>query len=201
VNVKALHVTNTKSECSRRCGAAKSTKQLEETVLGADEVMTPPNCRSSWFITSNYDLGAAFMKTKRLNIRSAKPIAPPIALAPLAPPIEPVQGDPPSENNLEEANMPQNMPRNVPPPVPPLPPSPAPELTTIAHQTGEWWDDHDATPLPMGGGVPQIDWNICALVDNLLGPGSDGRKDLSGLDYLLLMFLPDQLAVIVTLTS
>jgi hypothetical protein len=32
----------------------------------------------------------------------APPIAPPTALAPLAPPIEPVQGNPPSENNPEE---------------------------------------------------------------------------------------------------
>jgi hypothetical protein len=54
VNAKALHVTN-KAECSRRYGAPKSTKRLEDTKLGAaDEVvLIPPNRRSSWFITAN----------------------------------------------------------------------------------------------------------------------------------------------------
>jgi hypothetical protein len=54
----------------------------------------------------------------------------------------------------------------------------------------------------MVGGVPQREWNICTLVGNSLEPaGSDGCNDLSWLDYFLLMFLPDQLAVIVTPTS
>jgi hypothetical protein len=68
---KALHVRN-KAECSRRYDAATSTKGLEGTVLGTDKVLIPPNCWSSWFITANYDIGADFMKTKRLNILSVK---------------------------------------------------------------------------------------------------------------------------------
>jgi hypothetical protein len=225
VNAKAIHVTNN-AECSRRYGAAKLTKRLDGTVLQAEEVLMPPNRRASWFITANYDLGAGAMKTKRLNIRSVKngeipavalpapptlpiaplppPIVPIIALDPLGPPIEPTQGDPPSENDPEELNLPQNVtqnvPQNLPPPIPPLSPPPAPEPTTIAHET-EWWSDNDATHLPMGGAVHQREWHIRTRVGDALGPGSDCRKDYSPLDYFLLMFPPDQLSIMVTLKN
>ena len=48
--------------------------------------------------------------------------------------------------------------------------------------------------------MPQRGWSIRTVVGQSLGSGSDNWKALSRLNYILLMFPPDELATIVTLT-
>jgi hypothetical protein len=222
VHAKALHVTN-KAECSRRYGAGKTTKLLLGTVVQAREEQKAGNSRMTWMITADYDLGGGDLKRAELNIRSVKegkipsefpvaPIAPPaLPIAPPAPPIptpnaprpiEPAQGEQHDNlttqiNNVEE--LIQELEELLPPPPPP-PPPPAHQPTTIAHQTA-WYEDLQACQMSMGGNVAFRDWSIRTVVGHSLGPGSDPGNTFSRLDYFLLMFPPDQLLTIVTLTS
>ncbi len=122
VHAKAHHVI-AHAEWARRYGATKTTKLIGGTVLKADEAQKPGNSWSSWFITTEYDLGGGTVKRARLNTRSVKlgnppslapppPTTPPIAPAapPIAPPALPDPLAPP---------VPQPAP--VPPPVPAVP--------------------------------------------------------------------------------
>jgi hypothetical protein len=87
------------------------------------------------------------------------------------------------------------VPQNVSQMVPPLPTPPAPEPTKNGGMT------MIQLIICLWVVMCQKEWHIRTLVGDLLGPGSDGRKDRSRLDYFLLIFSPDQLTVIVTLTS
>ncbi len=217
VHAKALHVTNN-AECSRRYGAGKTTKKLPGTVVQAEEVQKAGNSRLSWFITADYDLGGGDIKRARLNIRSVKsgeipplvPVVPPVPPAPpipppappippeapLAPPVEPAPGDQGNNERLGE-----ELPPPLPAPPPPLPaPPPVRRPTTTAHDTA-WYEDQEACLMSMSGNVAYREWSIRTVVGHSLGPGSDARKSMSRLDYFLLMFPPDQLSVMVTLTS
>jgi hypothetical protein len=85
-------------------------------------------------------------------------------------------------------------------PRPPTRPPLMDQPTTIVHQT-KWWEDPEACQMSIGGSVPYREWSIRTVVGYSLGPGSDARKSFSRLDYFLLMFPPEQLSTIVTLTS
>jgi hypothetical protein len=143
------------AECSRRYGAAKTTKRLQGTVVGAIEVQKEGNSRLSWLITADYDLGGGDMKRTELNIRSVKivefaeipPVAPAVLQIPLAIPIpipppvppltplidHPIALAPPIEPTPEEERFNDVLPQYVPPPLPF--PQQSPEPATIAHQT------------------------------------------------------------------
>jgi hypothetical protein len=217
VHAKAHHVT-AHAECARRYGAAKTTKLIGGTVLEADEAQKPGNSRSSWFITAEYDLGGGTVKRARLNTRSVKlgnphslappplttppiapaasPIAPPALPDPLAPPVPQPAPVPPPVPDVPQPSTTPVLPR-----VPPLPPPGRPhQPTTTAHDT-EWFEDPIASYMPIGGNVPQREWSICTVIGESLRSGSDSRKALSRLEYFLLMFPPNQLATIMTLTS
>jgi hypothetical protein len=228
VHAKALHVTNN-AECSRRYGAGKTTKRLPGTVVESKEVHKPGNSRVSWFITADYDLGSGDMKRAVLNIRSVKSGIIPSGI-PLVPPVPPALAIPipappiPLEIELDPAHVPAQVdpaiiPRveinaveelldeleaellPVPPPPPPLPPVPPGRFPcTIAHETA-WYEDAEACLMTMNGSVAYRDWTIRTVIGHSLGPGSDSGKSMSRLDYFLLMFPPDQLSTMVTLTS
>ena len=55
--------------------------------------------------------------------------------------------------------------------------------------------------MDTGGSVPKRDWIVRTVIGESMGPGSDMNKSFSRLDYFLLMFPPDQLSTMVTLTS
>jgi hypothetical protein len=222
VHAKCLHVSNN-AECSRRYGAGKRNKLLLGTVVSAREVYKDGNSRVSWFITADYDLGGGDIKRAELNARSVKsgtipsefPVAPPakptVPIPPsdppnptpiaVAPSIQPAQGkqvgnEPPEINGTQDSV--EETQQNVPPPPPPPPRRERP--TTTAHATA-WYEDLEALQMSMGGNVAFREWSIRTVVGHSLGPGGDNRKSFSRLDYFLLMFPPDQLATIVTLTS
>jgi hypothetical protein len=182
----------------------------------------------SWFILADYDLGGGDMKRAELNIRSVKegkipselsvapaalpapPIAPPVPPIrlpiPLVPPIEPAQGNQ-VNNNRSGLDQVEDLLAELEELLPPVPPAQAPAQapaqhppTTIAHETS-WFEDQEACQMPMGGNVPFREWSIRTVIGHWLGPGSDIRKSFSRLDYFLLMFPPDELSDIVTLTS
>jgi hypothetical protein len=224
VHAKAIHVTNL-AECSRRYGAGKKTKLLLGTVLEAKERQKEGNSRMSWFITADYDLGGGDLKRAELNIRSVKsgeipsdvPLAPPVEptlpIPPSAPPIRsPIAMAPPIEPAQVNGTSIDDTIRNVvgqireleellpPPPPPPPRPPPANQPTTFAHDTS-WFEDQEACQMPIGGNVAFREWSIRNVIGHSHGPGSDSRKSFSRLEYFLLMFPPDQLAAIVTLTS
>jgi hypothetical protein len=224
VHAKALHDVSNNAECSRRYGAGKTTKQLQGTVVEVEEVQRAGNSRLSCFITADFDLGGGDMKRVRLNIRSVKsgeippvvplvdPVTPPLPLQqpappippeiPLVPPVDPAPGD--QVNNPEIPLVPPVDPapgdqvNNAPPPPPPPPPGRQP--TATAHATA-WCEDDDACQMHMGGNVPFREWSIRTVVGHWLGPGSDSRKSMSRFECFLLMFPPDQLSAMVTLTS
>jgi hypothetical protein len=54
--------------------------------------------------------------------------------------------------------------------------------------------------MSMGGNVALREWSIHTVIRHWLGPGSDPGKSFLRLDYVLLMFPPEQLLNIVTLT-
>jgi hypothetical protein len=226
VHAKALHVTNL-AECSRRYGAGKKTKLLSGTVLEAKETQKEGNSRMSWFITADYDLGGGDIKRAQLNIRSVKsgeipsdgPLAPPakptVPIPPTTPPIRsPITTTPPIQPaEGEQVDTITATISNVgglieelenllpPPPPPPAPPAlPTHQPTTTAHTTA-WYEDLEACQMSMGGNVAFREWSIRTVIGDSLGPGGDVGKSFSRLDYFLLMFPPEQLAMIVALTS
>jgi hypothetical protein len=228
VHAKALHVTNN-AECSRRYGAGKTNKRVEGTVVEAKEVQKAGNSRMSWFITADYDLGGGDMKRAVLNTRSVKsgkipsvipvvlPVPPALPIPAPDPPIPveialtpanvPAQVDPfiiaGAEINAVEGliqELEEELQLPVPMPPPPLPLPPGRQPTTIAHETA-WYEDPEACLMSMNGNVAFREWTIRTVIGHSLGPGSDSRKSMSRLEYFLLMFPPDQLSTMVTLTS
>ena len=116
------------AECSRRHGAAKTTKRLQCTVVEAKEVQKEGNGRMSWLITADCDLGGGDMKRTELNVWSVKivdlakipPVAPATPIPPPVPPLAPLvdHPTPPIELTPEEERLSDVLPPPTPVPTP-----------------------------------------------------------------------------------
>jgi hypothetical protein len=129
------------------------------------------------------------------------------------PPEQPVLPAPPPPVDVhptvppDQPAAPPNQPILPAPPAPPVIPAPPPLPTagripdTVAHETA-WYEDDEACLMAMCGAVAFREWSIRTVVGgHALGPKSDTGKLMSRLDYFLLMFPPDELSLIVTLTN
>lgn len=209
VKAKACHVTSL-SECARRYGANKSTKEVFGIVVEIKTTKTATN-RASTIVVADYDLGGGDIKRASVNIRSVVSVPP--------------EPSPPTPN--EDPELPERSGNNETAPAPdemiptetvvdPLPvaatagspevpgggnagvegeglPAPNPGVRAECH--GMEWIENDSDTLEnVNGAVPPRQWALRTLVSGeLVVPESDTQLRRSRLEYFLLMFPPAQL--------
>ena len=76
VTAKAIHVLHL-SECARRYGSDKKTKQLVGLVVTDVNIPTATG-RASWFVRVRFHLGGGQTKLHELSVRSVKKAAAPV---------------------------------------------------------------------------------------------------------------------------
>lgn len=223
VHAKACHVT-AMAECARRYGALKASKMLNGSVMSVENIRNATTNRTTTLVTAIYDLGGGAMKCSKINIRSIHPGAAPIddATITVSGPnstitmemvprrleeagtfeltTTEVVGDGETENLAAEAPDMGAIMGTTTIATPLIANNSNNSPAYIAHET-EWWVDDNSLMLPVRGNVPPRDWSIRTVLGNQLGPGTDVRREMSRLDYFLLMFPPTELSLILQLTN
>jgi Transposase IS4 len=70
-----------------------------------------------------------------------------------------------------------------------------PTPTVVVHDTA-WYEDDQTTKLPINGQFAWKNWHVTNIINVHFGEGSDTKRRLSRLDYLLMMYPPEQIAMI-----
>jgi hypothetical protein len=85
------------------------------------------------------------------------------------------------------------------PPAPPLPVGPVPVV--VVHDQS-WYIDDEAIKKPQNKRANNYKaWGVRDAVGNIHGPGSDKSRNVSRLDYFMMMFPPQQLSIMLQLTN
>ena len=78
--------------------------------------------------------------------------------------------------------------------------TPLPEAAAMVHDH-EWFVDDPATKLPVNGNYHFHNWAIKTRMGYMLGQGGDHQNSYSRLEYILILFPPEQLQLILQLTN
>ena len=227
VEAKACHVTNL-AECARRYGSNSKTKRVQGVVTHVEVVKNPTTNRTTTFVTAAYDLGGTTIRPSRLNIHSVKAVSPPTAATvptatgtllgstdgdstttevttPPAPPEPTLEAATNANTSSEELTD------DVVGETPPLTDennnnliannnTALPEADATAHDQ-EWFVDDAAARLPVNGNYHFRNWAVKTRMGYMLGRGGDHQNSYSRIEYFLMLFLPEQLQLILQLTN
>ena len=205
VTAKATMVTSL-AECARRYGANKKKTVLEGTVTRFFTKNTQEG-RVSHYITAIYDLGGGTTKKATINSRSVHAV-----------PKEGQKGQvqpPPTIASLEKAGTAPNTRAPEPPTCSTQkgPNTGAAEAAATPNQSEnpppvakvhvtEWNLLGEGVDRPINGSFGQYDWSIkVPSTGSILKPGCELGRNMSKLDYFLLMFPPEQLNEMTRLTN
>ena len=78
--------------------------------------------------------------------------------------------------------------------------TPLPEVAAMVHNQ-EWFVDDPAMKLPVNGNYHFHNWAIKTRMGYMLGQGGDHQNSYSCLEYFLMLFPPEQLLLILQLTT
>ena len=78
--------------------------------------------------------------------------------------------------------------------------TPLPEVAAMVHDQ-EWFVDDPAMKLPVNGDYHFHNWAIQTRMGHMLGQGGDHQNSYSRLEYILRLFPPEQLQLILQLTN
>ena len=227
VEVKACHVTNL-AECTRPYGSNSKTKRVQGIVTHMEVIKNLTTNSTTTFVTAAYDLGGTTIRPCRLNIRSVK--AGPTPTAATVPTgggallgstdrdstTTEVSTQPTATLPMLEALSNTNTSLEQPTvavarETPPLTTenndtvianndTPLPEAAAMVHEQ-EWFVDDPATKLPVNGNYHSRNWAVKMRMGYMLGRGGDHQNSYSCLEYLLMLFPPEQLQLILQLTN
>ena len=221
VEAKACHVTNL-AECARCYGLNSKTKRVQGIVTHVEVIKNSTTNRTTTFVTAAYDLGGTTIRPCRLNIRSVEAVPTPTsATVPTGGGalLGSADGDSTQRTaTLPTLEAPSNTNTSLEQPTvavaratPPLTTknnntvianndTPLPEVAATVHEQ-EWFVEDPATKLPVNGNYHSHNWAVKTRMGYMLGRGGDHQNSYSRLEYFLMLFSPQQLQLILQLTS
>ena len=227
VEVKACHVTNL-AECACCYRSNSKTKRVQGIITHVEVIKNSTTNRTTTFVTAAYDLGGTTIRPCRLNIRSVKVVSTPTAAT--VPTgggtlLGSTDGDSTTTEvstqptaTLPTLEAPSNTNTSLEQPTvavaratPPLTTenhdtiianndTPFPEAAATVHKQ-EWFVDDPATKLPVNGNYHSRNWAVKTRMGYMLGHGGDHQNSYSRLEYFLMLFPPQQLQLILQLTT
>ena len=227
VEAKACHVTNL-AECARRYGSNSKMKRVQGIVTHVEVIKNSTTNRTMTFVMAAYDFGGTTICPCRLNIRLVKVVPTPTA-ATIPTGGGALLGSTDGDSTMTEVSTqptatlpmleaPSNTNTSLEQPTvavaretPPLTSenndtvianndTPLPEVAATVHDQ-EWFVDNPATKLPVNGNYHSRNWAVKTRMGYMLGRGGDHQNSYSCLEYFLMLFLPQQLQLILQLTN